>query len=139
MATLIIKGTKGNDLLTGLTGNASDDSFDGGLGADTMKGGLGNDTYYVDNPGDVVIEAAGEGSDTVISSITWTLGKNLENLTLDGKENINGTGNDLANILTGNDRNNRLDGGNDTVADIFKGGLGDDTYVIRQKIGRAHV
>ncbi|MCU0075584.1 Ig family protein, partial [Pseudomonas koreensis] len=66
--------------------------LNGGLGADTMTGGLGNDTYYVDNAGDSVVEDANAGVDTVMASIDYTLGTNLENLTLLGSA-LNGTGN----------------------------------------------
>ena len=76
-----------------------------------MAGGLGNDTYVVDDASDVVTEALNEGTDTVQSSITYTLGANVENLTLTGGANINATGNGDANVLTGNTGNNVLDGG----------------------------
>ena len=74
--------------------------LDGGAGADTLEGGTGNDTYYVGD-GDTVIEAADAGKDTIISGIRWTLGANVENLTLTGTAAINGYGNDLANTLRG--------------------------------------
>jgi Ca2+-binding RTX toxin-like protein len=109
-------GTDGNDVLQGLVG---DDTLDGGDGADTMLGGQGNDTYLVDGVGDIVTEVVDEGIDTVQSSITYTLGSNVENLTLMGSDAINATGNALDNILTGND-----------AANVLTGGLGDDTYVV---------
>ena len=72
--------------------------LDGGAGADTMSGGAGNDTYVVDDAGDVVTEAAGEGTDTVRARVSYTLGANVENLTLTGTGAINGTGNALDNV-----------------------------------------
>jgi Ca2+-binding RTX toxin-like protein len=82
-----------------------------------MRGGLGSDTYVVAQPADVVTENVNEGIDTVRSSLTYTLGANLENLALTGSSAINGTGNTLANVLTGNTGNNTLTGnaGNDTL------------------------
>jgi Ca2+-binding RTX toxin-like protein len=118
----------GNALNNTLTGNSGVNILDGGLGADTLVGGAGNDTYYVDNVGDITTEAASAGTDTVISSMTRTLGTNLENLTLSGVANINATGNTLANVLTGNAGDNILDGG--TGNDTLVGGLGNDTYVV---------
>jgi Ca2+-binding RTX toxin-like protein len=120
-----------------LTGNSAANTLNGGTGADTMAGGIGNDTYVVDNTGDVVTENANEGTDIIQSSITYTLGTNVENLTLIGTSAINGTGNTLDNVLTGNSAVNTLTGGagNDTLnggagADKLIGGTGNDTYVV---------
>ncbi len=120
-----LSGGAGNDLLDGGIG---DDHLDGGIGADQMSGQAGDDSYIVDNAGDVVIEAAGEGDDHVFSSITRTLSENVERLTLTSGADINGTGNDLDNTLVGNSGNNVLDGA--TGADQMSGMAGDDTYIV---------
>ncbi|SER19517.1 calcium-binding protein [Sphingobium sp. YR768] len=119
----------GNDLANIIVGTIGADSINGGTGADTMTGGLGDDIYYVDNSGDVVVEANGEGNDSVFSSVNYSLaGLSIENLTLTGTTNINATGNGDANSLTGNDGNNVIDGG--AGADTMAGGLGNDTYYV---------
>ncbi|MEG3440241.1 calcium-binding protein [Pannus brasiliensis CCIBt3594] len=129
-------GGDGNDILRGDFGN---DILNGGAGADFMDGGDGNDLYYVDNAGDRVIELYNDalgGVDSVFSSINYTLGFALENLTLTGTANLNGTGNDNNNIITGNSGNNVLSGGagDDTLvggagADTLTGGNGSDTFL----------
>jgi VCBS repeat-containing protein len=121
-----LSGLGGNDIINGFGGN---DLIDGGAGLDKMTGGNGNDTYVVDNIGDQTIEDAGinSGIDTVQSSITWTLAANVENLTLTGTGGINGTGNDLDNVITGNSVNNVLAGG--AGNDFLDGGLGNDTMI----------
>jgi len=92
-----------------------------------MQGGAGSDTYYVDNAGDRVIEAAGAGTDRVYASVSHALAANVENLTLTGTAKINGTGNSLANTLVGNAASNVLNGG--TGADVIQGGAGNDLLV----------
>ena len=154
----VIRGTNGNDSLTGTAGNdsmeglAGNDTLNGGAGADTMDGGLHDDVFIVDNVGDVVIEVEGGGSnDEIQTSVTYTLPAFVNNLTLTGTANLNGFGNELANIITGNAGNNFLDGGqgsdliiggagNDRLdtgvslddRDTLDGGLGDDVYLIRR-------
>ncbi|MCE6967046.1 calcium-binding protein, partial [Cereibacter sphaeroides] len=94
----LINGNAGNDTLNGLDGA---DTLNGGTGADSLVGGAGNDTYLTDG-GDTITEAAGAGTDLVQSSVSLTLGANLETLTLTGSGAINGTGNSAANLITGN-------------------------------------
>ena len=129
-----LNGEAGNDLLRGEEG---DDVLDGGIGSDTLMGGLGNDIYIVDSPTDSLIEVANAGTDTVESSITFTLGDHLENLTLTGTDDMDGAGNELNNLITGNSGQNHLTGGegNDTLDggmgnDTLEGGKGDDTYYV---------
>ncbi len=127
----LLVGDEGNDRLVGDAGNdrieggLGNDSLEGGLGIDNMIGGNGDDIYTVDATADVVTELAGEGTDTVLSSISYSLGGNVENLTLTGAANINGFGDAVNNVITGNTGNNVLDGGagNDQIA----AGAGDDT------------
>ncbi|MBL8072970.1 MAG: putative Ig domain-containing protein [Nitrospira sp.] len=121
----VIQGLEGDDVLQGLVG---DDRLDGGPGMDAMTGGPGNDTYIVDVVGDAVTEALNQGTDTIQSSITYTLGAHVENVVLTGTAAINGIGNSLDNRLTGNSANNTLNGG--VGADMMAGGQGNDTYVV---------
>jgi Ca2+-binding RTX toxin-like protein len=131
-----IVGNSAVNLLKGLAGN---DYLDGAGGADTLQGGLGDDIYRVDSAAVKVVELVKEGSDTVVSSVTYTLSANVENLRLDGTANINGTGNTEDNRIIGNAGANVLTGlaGNDYLdgaggLDTLVGGKGDDTYVVGQ-------
>ena len=135
VGSLAINGT-GNSLNNTITGNGAANVLNGGNGNDTLIGGGGDDTYVV-NGGDTVTEAAGAGTDSVQSSVTYTLAANVENLTLTGTSSISGTGNASDNVLVGNAGVNTLSGGdgNDTLngttgTDALAGGLGNDTYVI---------
>ena len=132
----------GNVLDNVITTGTGNDTLDGKGGADTMSGGTGNDTYFVNDVGDMVIENVGEGTDTVRSYISYTLGDHLENLYLLGDAGLTGTGNALDNSITatggddelyGLDGNDTIDakGGNDTIhggdgADIVRAGDGAD-------------
>ncbi|MBE9236583.1 calcium-binding protein [Anabaena aphanizomenioides LEGE 00250] len=138
-------GNTGNNTLTGNTGNNilvggdGNDTLNGGAGTDTLIGGTGNDIYVVDTTTDTITENANEGTDTIQSSVTFTIASltNIENLTLTGTTAINGTGNAGNNTLTGNTGNNILVGGdgNDTLngragTDTLIGGTGNDIYVV---------
>lgn len=140
----VLDGGDGNDVLYAgagndtLIGGAGNDQLSGGEGADKMTGGIGNDTYYVDDIGDQVIEIAGEGTDTVVSTISFDLRRtvNIEHLMLSGTDNISGHGNALDNTIKGNVGNNNISGGdgNDSINggdgnDIIDGGRGND-YLI---------
>jgi Ca2+-binding RTX toxin-like protein len=129
-----ITGTSGAD---NLTGTAGDDTIDGKGGADTMTGLGGNDTYIVNHAGDTVVEASAGGTDTIKSSVTYTLPSNVENLTLIGSAAISGTGNGLVNRLIGNAAGNILSGGlgNDTL--IGKGGP--DRFLFKTALGSTNV
>ena len=151
-------GNAGDNILTGnsanntLNGGAGKDTLIGGAGKDTLIGGAGNDTYIVDST-DIITEVINGGTDTIESSVNYTIATltNIENLTLTGTTAINGTGNAGDNILTGNIANNILNGGagNDTLNggegtdiliggagnDILIGGADDDIYVVDSNTG----
>lgn len=127
-------GNSGNNRIIG---NNSNNYLYGLGGADTLEGWDGNDSYYIENAGDIVIERPGEGTDDVYSSVTYSLAQNVESLTLQGSQAIDGFGNNLNNSLEGNDGANLLvgNGGNDTLSgglgvDTLKGGSGDDVYYL---------
>ncbi len=141
-----LNGNAGSDVLFGGTGN---DSLNGALGSDSLTGGVGNDTYIVDSSADRITgEGANDGTDTVQSKVSWTLGANLENLTLQSSSGLRGTGNSLNNTITDNnpvrddayainnsdgdeipaESNDTLDGGRGI--DTLSGGTGDDTYIV---------
>src|SRR5262249_48879904 len=128
----VIIGNDGNNTLSGLGGNDTlagglgNDTLNGGLGNDAMAGGAGKDTYCVDSVGDTVTEALNAGTDTVQTSLNaYTLGINVENLSFTGTGSFVGTGNELANTITGGAGNDSLSGG--AGHDALNGGAGDHT------------
>ncbi len=129
------------------TGNNLSNIFIGNSAANAFSGGGGDDVFYL-GTGDTASENSGEGTDIVVSSVAQTLAANIENLSLIGNGNINGTGNGLDNVLIGTDQHrpgfgkNVLTGGggNDTLNggtgfDTLIGGIGDDTYIINSVEG----
>lgn len=127
----------GNSGANNLNGGGGNDRLEGAGGIDTMRGGVGNDTYVVINASDRVIEGAAGGNDIVLSSVSYSIGANVEDLTLQGTGAINGTGNALANDIIGNGAANVLTGGagNDTLTggagiDRMIGGVGNDVYIV---------
>lgn len=155
----ILHGGGDNDSLFGdadddtLFGDGGDDRLDGGTGNDVMKGGLGNDVYVVDNGFDVVDDVVLGGTDRIESSISYDLRdvNHIENLTLTGTAQINGTGDNSDNVITGNSAGNALlgldgddtlngGGGNDTLdggrgSDVMRGEAGNDTFIINASSG----
>lgn len=128
----------GNFQANKLYGGAGNDTLDGQGGSDTLYGGSGDDVYFVPNSMAVVVEAAGEGNDTVIARGEHTLANNVENLIIDQSTNAAwaGFGNALDNQITGNSGDNSLNGyaGNDTLSggagnDWLVGGAGNDRLI----------
>ena len=141
----LIDGRGGNDSLSAgggddtLLGGLGNDTLAGGSGGDSLAGGAGDDVYIIDETGELIGENAGEGTDTVQSSITFdlTATPEVENLLLSGGAGINGSGNGLNNQITGNGGANSLSGagGSDTLdggagIDCLAGDMGDDSYVV---------
>ncbi len=137
----------GDDILIGsvvtnyIYGGLGDDTLNGGKGFDYLYGGAGNDSYYVDHKFDKVFENADEGNDTVFAYKSYTLGANVENLTLLGKTGLTAVGNELDNIIRGNAGPNRIFGGagNDIIAggqgpDRLTGGTGADRFLFDSKL-----
>jgi Ca2+-binding RTX toxin-like protein len=141
----VVRGGGGNDVLYGYGG---DDVLIGETGNDQMLGGGGNDTYYVEDTGDTVGDIAGEGTDRIATSVSFTVSQFMEIETLEAVNitdttaiNLTGSastltiiGNEGANILTGDHKLIGLGGddtlGGSTASNYMYGGTGNDTYTV---------
>lgn len=131
-----------------LYGQAGDDTFDlrGANAIDsgtTIDGGADDDVYIVSRSDLLLDEAVAGGTDTVKSSVDFTLADDFENLVLTGKNAIDGSGNAAANVITGNAGSNRIIGlgGMDTLDggagnDTLQGGTNNDSFVFRAGSGK---
>ena len=144
----------GNALANVLTGNAldniirgegGDDTLDGGTGSDKLAGGMGDDTYLVDRSGDRVVEADGEGTDTVVSPFGFVLPTHVENLIITDGATF-AVGNGLPNSIIGNALANTMrgEGGDDILsggpgADVLDGGAGSDIFLFDSALGADNV
>ncbi|MEO7691397.1 MAG: hypothetical protein ABIS51_19090 [Sphingomonas sp.] len=126
----------GNALANTLYGNGGNDRIDGGGGTDTLIGGLGDDLYVITDSAAVIVENAGEGNDTIKSSVSYVLGTGVEveTVRLVGTANLDLTGNTGSQSLGGNSGNNVIDGGGG--GDNMKGGAGNDAYIVRSAADR---
>jgi Ca2+-binding RTX toxin-like protein len=130
--TNFVVGTNADDVVVGTSAN---DGLSGGLGADSVSGGEGDDVYFVDSSTDTVSEKQNEGSDTVVSSVDFSLSANVERLIFQQhSKDVIGFGNGSDNSIIGSDGDNRLYGleGNDSLEggrgdDFLDGGAGNDT------------
>jgi Ca2+-binding RTX toxin-like protein len=123
----------GNASNNTITGNLLDNTIDGAGGADTMEGRQGDDTYLVDQSNDIVREFAGQGNDTVRTSINYTLSTGVEVETLrttddTGTAALELTGNEFNNTLIGNDGGNILRGRGGSDGIDGRGGIDTVNY-----------
>jgi Ca2+-binding RTX toxin-like protein len=132
----------GNDLANTILANQGNNILVGASGADLLVGYGGDDTYYIDNAGDVIVEATGGGFDVLYTSVSYTLdaGAEVEWLSTDatyGTAAINLTGNQVGNVILGNQGSNVIDGGGG--GDVLVGYGGNDTFAFTTALGAGNV
>ncbi len=131
----LIEAGGSDDLVTGGTGDDTLDAFGAGT---TLVGGLGNETFEVNDTTDIIQAQAGAASNSMYSSVSYTLPQNVDVLTLTGSGNLAANGNgDVSNVIAGNSGNDTLvaGSGNDTLVtgtgvDFLVGGPGPDAFYL---------
>jgi Ca2+-binding RTX toxin-like protein len=113
--SLILTGTSA---LTG-TANSGNDTLTSNTGVDTLAGGSGNDTFVINNSSDVIQDTSTTATNSVQTSVSYSLATNVNSLTLTGTSALMGTANNATDTLTSN-----------TGVDTLVGGSGNDTFVI---------
>jgi Ca2+-binding RTX toxin-like protein len=99
-----------------MAGDAGNDTLDGGAGADTMAGGAGNDVYFFIDSQDQIIETAGGGQDTIITSADVSMAAEVELLLIaQGVSDLNLIAGTRGIVMIGNG-----------LSHNFQGGAGDD-------------
>jgi Ca2+-binding RTX toxin-like protein len=124
----------GNYVSQIIVGNYGDNVLNGGSGGvDTLIGLFGNDTYAVGDARTVIVEQAGQGSDTAVTSVSYTLGAGVS-VEVFAAQNAASTtglrlgGNELAQTIAGTAGADTISGGGGR--DVLLGGAGADTFVI---------
>ena len=123
-AALVGTANGGNDSITANTGAdtlvaagvGNDTLVAGSTGTDSLVGGTGNDTFVVDNTSDIVTDTSATASNTIVSSVNYTLPTDVQYLTLTGTSALTGTGNSLLDLIVGNTGNDTLTAGSGIAA-----------------------
>ena len=133
----IIENAIGGTGIDTITGNTASNTLNGGTDAvaDILSGLAGSDTYFINSVNDVIVEAVGNGFDTVRASVNYTLAAGVEverlsAISVGAVTALNLTGNALAQEIYGNAGANILNGGIDALRDVLTGYGGNDTYII---------
>ena len=132
----------GNFVSQLIVGNFGNNLLNGGSGADTLIGLRGNDLYAVGDSRIIIQEAAGEGDDTVVTSVNYALGAgvSVEVLSAQDRSSTVGlalTGNGSGQTIAGTAGADTLNGGGGN--DVLIGGAGADRFAFTSALGSGNV
>ncbi|GLZ23103.1 hypothetical protein Bpla01_66320 [Burkholderia plantarii] len=142
-AGIVLTGGPGDMTITGnggqdtLVAGAGNDTLVAGTGIDTMIGTMGNDVFVVNNAADVVQAQAGGNLNTVLSSVTYATGDNMQVLMATGAAALKLTGGAQTQTIRANSGADTLVAGSGNVTlvsgtgvDSLVGGTGNDTFIV---------